>query len=106
MRGRGEGLEPTPRVRWRGHTGDDVPTHLAGRPKVRTVALEATGHNILARQHTGAVESLHHRSGPLGLRLPRDLLRHLTLGPPCCVGIGEPRLRYAQPFVDQGIALA
>jgi hypothetical protein len=105
MGGRGEGLEPPPRVRWRGYKGYGAHTRLARGPKVRAVPIEAVRHQILERQHTGAVEVLHHGSGQLGLRLPRDLLRHLTFGPPCCVGVGEPRLRDEQPFIDQCIAL-
>jgi len=49
MGGRGERLEPTPRVRRRRHERDGAHTRLACRPEVRAVAIEAVRYNILKR---------------------------------------------------------
>src|SRR5262249_59354958 len=92
--------------RWRRDERDGAHTRLAGRPKVRTVAIQAIRHNILAGQHPRVMQVADHSRGHLGFALPDDLVRHLTFGPPDLVGLGEPRLRQEQPFVHQGIALA
>src|SRR5215831_435537 len=100
----GQWLEPTPCVRWRRHERDSAYTGLAGRPKVRAVAVEAIRHNVLERQYPCLVERLDHRGRQSGFALPRDLVRQLTFRPPGLVGVGEPRLWQKQPFVDEGIA--
>ena len=105
MRGRGQGLEPTPRVRRGGHKSDGAETGGAGLPEVWAVPIETICDNIFEGEHAGAVEVLHHRCGQLGLALPRHLVWHLPFRPPRLIGVGEPWLRQEQPFVDQRIAL-
>src|SRR5262245_56114607 len=101
----GQWLEPPPRVRWRRHERDGAHTGLAGCPQVRAVAVEAVRDNILERQYSRLVERLDHRGRQWGVALPHHLVWPLTFGPSLLVRVGEPRFRYKEPFVDQGITL-
>lgn len=98
-------LEPTPRVCWRRDARDGADTRRAGRPQGRAGAIEAIRSHVLERPHAGVRELLPHRRGPWGLRLPRDLIRPLPLGPPRLIGVGGPRRRDAAAFVDQRLPL-
>ena len=100
-RGRGQGLEPTPRVRRRGHTSDGADTGGAGLPAVWAVPLETICAKILAGEPAGAGEVRHQRRGQVGLALPRHLVWPLPLRPPRWRGVGAPWLRPEQPCVDQ-----
>src|SRR5919199_6639826 len=61
MRGRGQGLEPTSRVRRGGHKRDGADTGGAGLPEVWAVPIETICDNIFEGEHASAIEILHHR---------------------------------------------
>ena len=105
MRGRGQGLEPTPRGGRRRDARDSPPASRAGLPAVWAVPLEPVCHHLLAGERAGAVEVLPQRGGQLGLTLPRPLVWPLPCHPPRLLGVGAPGRRQAQPLVDQHRAL-